>query len=806
MVESTQTDSPAATSLQRAVQSLADALGVPLLVVRSQGRVVVPWQHPASAQSPAEAAVPTVGQVPDEKLEELQITGDAARRRFAVSFRTPEGVVYTACSGELPTPFAWIDGKLRPQVLPGYDFPMESNPAFLVGFLISHICQVVLRDRSLPGQTPLDDLGMENIRRVVVSIRSKIDPVPGHRELVETSLDGIPSLEEFFLRAPVPTAQPDLTKAFEQVTADAAGSVNIMSLNGDFVIGAHGFRHACEAMRRRGKIDCFLSDIECLLEAALVLELKDGIHCCKSRPCHAHFTELFAPVFVDGLIVGLVFAGQLIETPQQLSQVKHYASTVGTCTDSDLGELSVTKLPLIESSKKIASALAALIGLLFDAYCVARNEAALLESLVDLPAGGIDQAFEKICRAAKRYLGITECSVFRLEGKRLILAATTCLKLKVRDIAQGQARVVNAAEALGKAYYQVGEGLTGSVVLSEKPLAYYPHPKDHPAWSGKCSEIDNASQCLVARIAEPGGTCYGVLRGSRPGEFSEITIATQKLFGNFAKQLGIMLHSHELRQAEDEGFRSKASQLQDLLAHAGHEFKGPLHNILSLVTALRFTTGEAERKDIHQRIKEAAYRAKRNTDNYLLRGIEGKEQVKYNFQPCRIGDLVSECASRFLVTAEKKGVRLLVGPEMKGLPEIIADKERLDQVFSNIIDNAVKYSFDNHPLKITAREKANTVTIAVADFGLGIPPQYRKVIFQGYTRAVEDQTRFKTGTGLGLKIASEIVKAHGGEIQVDSESVFEDRRRLAKHEGFYTVFRVSLPKAGPTGSQGAPKV
>jgi two-component system sensor histidine kinase VicK len=202
-------------------------------------------------------------------------------------------------------------------------------------------------------------------------------------------------------------------------------------------------------------------------------------------------------------------------------------------------------------------------------------------------------------------------------------------------------------------------------------------------------------------------------------------------------------------------------------------------------------------ENTHQKIKEEVYRAKRLVDNYLLRGIEGREDLRYYFQPDDIGKLVIDCASRFHMTAARKGATIRIAAEVRTLPKIMMDRERIDQVLGNILDNAVKYSFDNTDIEVSANATKAHVSITITDYGLGIAREERDSIFQGYQRAVEDLGRFKPGTGLGLKIAKKIVDGHGGEIQVESVPWMADRRRLARHEGFRTSFRVVLPLGGP---------
>jgi signal transduction histidine kinase len=247
-----------------------------------------------------------------------------------------------------------------------------------------------------------------------------------------------------------------------------------------------------------------------------------------------------------------------------------------------------------------------------------------------------------------------------------------------------------------------------------------------------------------------------------------------------------------LSESETEIFREKMNQLQSLLAVASHEFKGPLHNILSLMSLL--DTSDSSTSKIRQQMIEEVYRAKRTVDNYLLTGIT---QLKYNYRLNKIGDSIRRCVSRFQSNAVKKGVAIKVLASATNLPEIAYNRDQIELVLMNIIDNAVKYSFDNTEIIIEGQDKENTITVSISDMGLGIPIDMREKIFGGSQRTVKDNRIYRPGTGLGLMIAKKIAEEHKGNIFIESEPLWGDPKRLVKNEGFKTKFILSLPKNLP---------
>ena len=97
------------------------------------------------------------------------------------------------------------------------------------------------------------------------------------------------------------------------------------------------------------------------------------------------------------------------------------------------------------------------------------------------------------------------------------------------------------------------------------------------------------------------------------------------------------------------------------------------------------------------------------------------------------------------------------------------DKGRLAQVFLNLISNAIKYAPDAPLIDIEVSASAETATIAVRDHGIGIPKEQCEKIFERFYRVGDPSHRMVPGLGMGLCIAMEIIRQHGGTITVDSE-------------------------------------
>jgi PAS domain S-box-containing protein len=241
-------------------------------------------------------------------------------------------------------------------------------------------------------------------------------------------------------------------------------------------------------------------------------------------------------------------------------------------------------------------------------------------------------------------------------------------------------------------------------------------------------------------------------------------------------------------------------KLRITLADVGHEFGSPLHNIITQLGGLKYQLdknyGENPQvKKTAKIIEEEAFRAARQMKNTLFSTVESLEAMKTNFEKGFIRDTILLCANRFFEKARKRGITIIVFDSVKRLPPVFYDKTQMEQVFTNLLDNAVKYSHFNRDIDIEGRELDGAIEISIIDRGLGIPETQFEHIFKAFSRGeFLDTTRFIPGTGLGLTIAKEIVERHKGKISVHSVPFVKDPVKIKNYEGYETTFSVSLPK------------
>ena len=139
----------------------------------------------------------------------------------------------------------------------------------------------------------------------------------------------------------------------------------------------------------------------------------------------------------------------------------------------------------------------------------------------------------------------------------------------------------------------------------------------------------------------------------------------------------------------------------------------------------------------------------------------------FDVQPVTPGELLHEAVESFREVARAHGIELQV--EDSAPDPVSADREAIHQVFSNLIDNALKYAATGGRLVLGARPAERGVEFYVRDFGAGIPSEHLPRLFERFYRVDKARSRESGGTGLGLAIAKHIVLAHGGTIRAESE-------------------------------------
>jgi signal transduction histidine kinase len=206
----------------------------------------------------------------------------------------------------------------------------------------------------------------------------------------------------------------------------------------------------------------------------------------------------------------------------------------------------------------------------------------------------------------------------------------------------------------------------------------------------------------------------------------------------------------------------------NFIATVSHELKTPIASIrmsLDLLDNKQLGTLNDEQKNLVDSIKEDTTRLLKITGELLNMTQVETGSIQMNIQPESVQEIIEYAVSTNKVTADDKKVTLSVNIA-NDISKVLADKDKTAWVLNNLVSNAIRYSYENATVHISAKEFENQIRFSVTDTGQGIEPKYLNRVFDRYFRIPGNK---KEGTGLGLSISKEFIEAQGGEINVQSE-------------------------------------
>ena len=307
-----------------------------------------------------------------------------------------------------------------------------------------------------------------------------------------------------------------------------------------------------------------------------------------------------------------------------------------------------------------------------------------------------------------------------------------------------------------------GESLLRSEYIpADIPPVYTVFPREMPSWS---LTLYPESSGLLASLFGPGASIF---------LYIFIAIVIILAFGLF----------FTLQTVNNELNLSKMKS--QFMSTVSHEFKSPLTSIRQMSEMLvqgRVPTRERQLK-YHTTILKQSERLSHLIDNILDFSKMEEGQKLFHFEKNDIVPMVRNIVESFRNHTSEQGFNINFSvPEP--VPDIVFDREAMEQVMHNLLDNACKYSGDSRRIDVKIVAKGYRVIISVRDFGIGIQKEDHEKIFSRFYRAGEELTQTVKGSGIGLTIVKQLVEAHNGAIDVESEA------------GKGSTFTVNIPLGG----------
>jgi two-component system, OmpR family, phosphate regulon sensor histidine kinase PhoR len=209
----------------------------------------------------------------------------------------------------------------------------------------------------------------------------------------------------------------------------------------------------------------------------------------------------------------------------------------------------------------------------------------------------------------------------------------------------------------------------------------------------------------------------------------------------------------------------------DFVSMVAHEIRSPMNSVMAQMKVVQ----DGLAGDVTQKQSKILGRASEKINGLVslsseLLNMASREAglIALERTECDMGEVLKDQVEFHRPKAQAKGIQLKLEP-LPDLPPVLANKQNMEEVFSNLITNAINYTPGKGKITVSARPEKHYLCISVSDTGLGIAEEDLDRIFDRFYRVKNDKTRYIIGTGLGLPIVKSIVEAHDGMIRVESK-------------------------------------
>lgn len=337
----------------------------------------------------------------------------------------------------------------------------------------------------------------------------------------------------------------------------------------------------------------------------------------------------------------------------------------------------------------------------------------------------------------------------------------------------------------------LSSSITGeSGTLDETPQSHFAVEQRQAVASLVSTDEGNTRQWLVATpVISRSGTMLGVISSRVSLEAADAAMS-QTLRNSFIV-LGIMVtvvillllnHFRFVEYSELFRKQKELDQLKDdFISIATHELKAPMSVIKGYISMSLEAKLPKATADMLQIALDQTDRLARLVKDLLDVSRLEQGRTKFTITTFAVAPLISTLVDTYQAKATAKGLELLYTP-LPDMPAVTADADRAQEIYTNLIDNAIKYSVKG-TVTVTHALTDTSVITTVRDTGIGMTPEEQSHLFTRFYRAKNDDTAKIEGTGLGLWIIRQYAERMGGSITVESS------------KGVGTSFIVALPKA-----------
>ncbi len=283
---------------------------------------------------------------------------------------------------------------------------------------------------------------------------------------------------------------------------------------------------------------------------------------------------------------------------------------------------------------------------------------------------------------------------------------------------------------------------------------------------------------------------YKMMEKLRKKELSNISKEKSSVLNPLEKINEEIYSFATLKQKEIDELKKLEAFRKEFIADVSHELKTPIFAAQGFVHTL--LDGAVNDKNVRTKFLKKAAKSLDGLDILVqdlltLSQIETGD-IKMHFEHIDLHKLCAEVIDQFEEKAEKKNIKLKLLTEYHKI-NVYADWQRINQVVTNLISNAISYTPEGGEVTITFDVGKKNISTFISDKGEGIPPQHLNRIFERFYRVDKSRSREKGGTGLGLAIVKHILEGHNSKAEVESTV------------GKGSVFSFKLPRSSPDSSE-----
>jgi signal transduction histidine kinase len=312
----------------------------------------------------------------------------------------------------------------------------------------------------------------------------------------------------------------------------------------------------------------------------------------------------------------------------------------------------------------------------------------------------------------------------------------------------------------------VGETLLADILRTGQPV--YREDMTDAGYSEEREFLDLGLHCRIAAPLLQGPRAVGMLslvrrevRAFKPQELELVG-----LLGRLVASAVQNIRAYEAERSTVEELRRLSALRADFVSLVSHELRAPMASIIGSAQTLRQRWRELnpdQREAFLALIGSETERLAALVGDVLDTSRIEAGTFTYRFDDVDLAALVRDSVAGISLSQDEVSVTADVLGE---LPHVRGDRDRLQQVLTNLLDNAVKFSPAGEEVRVSAFQQDSRLRIEVVDRGPGVPPEHQRVIFEKFGRGTSAGSPGTPGTGLGLFIARSIAEAHGGSLEV----------------------------------------